>query len=157
MPALPPLQDPHFHAGDPFPAFRRLRTEMPISWHSTPGVWALARHEDVVTVSRDAVTFCTSRGILLADTKFEFGFDPQGKLHVADEMLTPDSSRFWPKDRYQPGGSPPSLDKQFVRDYLESIGWDKKPPVPTLPETIVEGARDRYLALYRTLTGRDLR
>jgi len=67
MPALPPLQDPHFHAGDPFPVFRRLRAEMPISWHPTPGVWALARHEDVVAVSRDAVTFCTSRGILLAD------------------------------------------------------------------------------------------
>jgi phosphoribosylaminoimidazole-succinocarboxamide synthase len=118
---------------------------------------AAALRDRTLELYRAGMDYAETRGILLADTKFEFGFDREGTLHVADEMLTPDSSRFWPKDRYQPGGAPPSLDKQFVRDYLESIGWDKKPPVPTLPDEIVAGARERYLALFRLLTGRDLR
>jgi phosphoribosylaminoimidazole-succinocarboxamide synthase len=118
---------------------------------------AAALRDTTLTLYREALDFAESRGILLADTKFEFGFDEAGTLHVADEMLTPDSSRFWPEDRYAPGATPPSLDKQFVRDYLESIGWDKKPPVPTLPEEIVQGARERYVAIFRLLTGRELR
>jgi phosphoribosylaminoimidazole-succinocarboxamide synthase len=99
--------------------------------------------------------FAEARGVLVADTKFEFGTDGESIL-VADEMLTPDSSRFWPADRYVAGGSPPSFDKQFVRDWLESIGWDKQPPVPELPPHVVQGARDRYLEIYRILTGNPL-
>jgi phosphoribosylaminoimidazole-succinocarboxamide synthase len=99
--------------------------------------------------------YAASRGILIADTKFEFGYDGD-QLIIADEMLTPDSSRFWPADRYEPGKGQASFDKQFVRDYLESIGWDKQPPVPELPEEIVEGARERYLEIFRILTGREI-
>jgi phosphoribosylaminoimidazole-succinocarboxamide synthase len=102
-----------------------------------------------------AVDYARGRGIIIADTKFEFGLD-DGELVLADEILTPDSSRFWPADQYRPGGSPPSFDKQFVRDYLESIGWDKQPPVPELPEEIVQGTRDRYLEIFGILTGREL-
>jgi phosphoribosylaminoimidazole-succinocarboxamide synthase len=94
-------------------------------------------------------------GIIIADTKFEFGMY-EGELLLGDEVLTPDSSRFWPADRYQPGRSQPSFDKQYVRDYLESIGWNKQPPVPELPEEIVQGTRERYLEIYRILTGGDL-
>jgi phosphoribosylaminoimidazole-succinocarboxamide synthase len=96
-----------------------------------------------------------SCGIIIADTKFEFGMY-DGKLLLGDEVLTPDSSRFWPADLYQPGRGQPSFDKQYVRDYLESIGWNKQPPVPELPEEIVQGTRERYLEIYRILTGRDL-
>jgi phosphoribosylaminoimidazole-succinocarboxamide synthase len=117
---------------------------------------AAALRDKTLELYKAGMAYAETRGILLADTKFEFGFDGDGVLHVADELLTPDSSRFWPKDRYQPGGSPPSLDKQFVRDYLESIAWNKKPPVPTLPDDVVAGARERYLALFRLLTGRDI-
>ena len=99
--------------------------------------------------------YAASRGILIADTKFEFGYDGD-QLIIADEMLTPDSSRFWPADKYEPGKKQLSFDKQYVRDYLESIGWDKQPPVPELPEEIVQGARDRYLEIFRILTGRDI-
>ncbi len=95
------------------------------------------------------------RGILLADTKFEFGL-LDGRIVLCDEVLTPDSSRFWPKDGYKPGGSQPSYDKQFVRDYLVRIGWDKKPPAPALPEEIVRGTSERYREAYRVLAGRPL-
>jgi phosphoribosylaminoimidazole-succinocarboxamide synthase len=94
-------------------------------------------------------------GILIADTKFEFGRDAQG-LVLADEVLTPDSSRFWPADSYRPGGPQPSFDKQYVRDYLESIKWDKNPPAPPLPPEIVEGTAKRYREIYTRLSGRDL-
>lgn len=88
------------------------------------------------------------RGILLADTKFEFGLDADGQLLLIDEALTPDSSRYWLADRWAPGQNPPSLDKQFLRDYLETIpGWDKQPPAPHLPEAVIEGIRARYLDL----------
>jgi phosphoribosylaminoimidazole-succinocarboxamide synthase len=95
-------------------------------------------------------------GILLADTKFEFGRDAEGNIVLADEVLTPDSSRFWPADDYRPGRSQPSFDKQFVRDYLEKIGWEKQPPVPVLPDEIVKGTADRYREIYHRLTGRSL-
>lgn len=101
----------------------------------------------------ECAAFAREKGILIADTKFEFGLDGE-QLVIADEMLTPDSSRFWPADEYEPGRGQPSFDKQFVRDWLESIGWDKKPPVPKLPEDIVRGTRDRYLEAFRILTGR---
>jgi len=99
--------------------------------------------------------YARARGILIADTKFEFGL-AGGELVLADEVLTPDSSRFWPAAGYAAGRGQPSFDKQFVRDYLESIGWSKEPPVPGLPREIVAGTRERYLEIFHILTGRDL-
>lgn len=94
-------------------------------------------------------------GIILADTKFEFGL-AEGELLLVDEILTPDSSRFWPRDGYAPGGPQPSFDKQFIRDYLEGIGWDKRPPAPPLPPEVIAGTAERYREAYRRLTGREL-
>jgi phosphoribosylaminoimidazole-succinocarboxamide synthase len=94
-----------------------------------------------------------TRGILLADTKFELGVDREGRLVLADEAMTPDSSRFWPADEYAPGGPQPSFDKQFVRDYCESLGWDKTPPGPQLPDHVVTGTRARYVEAFERLTG----
>jgi len=105
---------------------------------------------------RRAATYALERGIIIADTKFEFGLDDDGNLVWADEALTPDSSRFWPADAYRPGANPPSFDKQFVRDWLESSGWNKEPPAPALPQEVVAGTRERYLQAFRRLTGRDL-
>jgi phosphoribosylaminoimidazole-succinocarboxamide synthase len=92
-------------------------------------------------------------GLILADTKFEFGFI-DGELAVIDEVLTPDSSRFWPAEDYAPGSSPPSFDKQFVRDFVAASGWNKEPPAPTLPDDVIAGTRDRYVMAYERLTGR---
>jgi phosphoribosylaminoimidazole-succinocarboxamide synthase len=92
------------------------------------------------------------RGIILADTKLEFGLDPEGRLVLADEAFTPDSSRFWPADSYAPGGPQPSFDKQFVRDYCDSLGWDKTDPGPELPAEVVEGTRARYAEAFERLT-----
>jgi phosphoribosylaminoimidazole-succinocarboxamide synthase len=103
-----------------------------------------------------------SVGIIVADTKFEFGLLPEDgrpsrdRLILIDEVLTPDSSRFWPADTYAPGGSQPSFDKQFVRDYLERIRWNKQPPVPSLPDDVVMKTREKYLEAFKRLTGRDL-
>jgi len=102
-----------------------------------------------------------ARGILVADTKFEFGLvagdgPPESRLILIDEALTPDSSRYWPADQYAPGRPQPSFDKQFVRDYLERIAWNKQPPVPSLPDEVVEKTREKYLEALRRLTGRDL-
>jgi phosphoribosylaminoimidazole-succinocarboxamide synthase len=102
------------------------------------------------------IAHAESCGIILADTKFEFGTTPTGELILIDEVLTPDSSRYWPRDSYRPGGPQPSFDKQFVRDYLESIHWNKQPPVPSLPDEVVQRTRAKYLEAYRRLTGRDL-
>jgi len=90
-------------------------------------------------------------GMILADTKFEFGTDSEGRLVLIDEVLTPDSSRYWPKDSYEPGGSPPSYDKQFVRDHLLGLAWDKKPPAPRLPLDVISRTREKYLAALRRL------
>jgi len=95
------------------------------------------------------------RGIIIADTKFEFGL-LDGKLILIDEVLTPDSSRFWPADQYQPGRSQPSFDKQFVRDYLETLDWDKTPPAPALPAEVVAKTQAKYLEAYEKLTGKKL-
>src|SRR5262249_41078479 len=92
-------------------------------------------------------------GIILADTKLEFGLDEDGRLVLADEAFTPDSSRFWPADEYAPGGPQPSFGKQFVRDYCESLGWDKAYPGPELPDSVVEGTRARYVEAFERLTG----
>ena len=94
-----------------------------------------------------------ARGILIADTKFEFGLDGDGALVLADEAFTPDSSRFWPADEFAPGGPQPSFDKQFVRDYCEALGWDKTPPGPELPDDVVAGTRARYVEAFERLTG----
>jgi phosphoribosylaminoimidazole-succinocarboxamide synthase len=102
------------------------------------------------------VKHAESCGIILADTKFEFGLTDAGELLLIDEMMTPDSSRYWPQDAYRPGGPQPSFDKQFVRDYLESIQWNKQPPVPSLPPDVVQRTREKYLEAYRRLTGREL-
>ena len=100
---------------------------------------------------------CEERGIILADTKFEFGQDAEGELLLIDEVLTPDSSRFWPKEHYAPGRGQPSLDKQPIRDWLETVpGWNKKPPAPELPDAVVEAATGRYLEIFRRLTGTEL-
>ncbi len=102
---------------------------------------------------RFAAVHARERGILIADTKFEFGLDEQGQLVLGDEALTPDSSRFWPAGEYRPGGSQPSFDKQFVRDYCETLGWDKTPPGPELPDDVVAGTRARYVEAFEQLTG----
>jgi phosphoribosylaminoimidazole-succinocarboxamide synthase len=101
---------------------------------------------------RFAAAHARERGILIADTKFEFGLDEQERLVLADEALTPDSSRFWPADEYRPGGPQPSFDKQFARDYCESLGWDKSHPGPELPADVVAGTRARYVEAFERLT-----
>jgi phosphoribosylaminoimidazole-succinocarboxamide synthase len=102
---------------------------------------------------RFAAEYAAERGILIADTKFEFGLDGEGRLVLADEAFTPDSSRFWPADEYAPGGPQPSFDKQFVRDYCETLGWDKTAPGPELPADVVAGTRARYVEAFERLTG----
>jgi phosphoribosylaminoimidazole-succinocarboxamide synthase len=105
-----------------------------------------------IALYRFAADYARGRGIVIADTKFEFGLEGNGRLVLADEALTPDSSRFWPADEYRPGGSQPSFDKQFVRDYCESLGWDKTYPGPELPEDVVAGTRTRYVEAFERLT-----
>lgn len=108
-----------------------------------------------IRLYKQAADYAETRGIIIADTKFEFGFVGD-RLILADEALTPDSSRFWPKDQYKPGGPQRSFDKQYVRDYLESTGWNKQPPAPVLPEEVVRKTTDTYVEAYRRLTGRPL-
>jgi phosphoribosylaminoimidazole-succinocarboxamide synthase len=141
----------------------------------TPSTKALAGHDENITreeaaelvgagrfneverlalaLYRFAAEHAAARGILLADTKFEFGLDEADRLVLADEVFTPDSSRFWPADEYAPGGPQPSFDKQFARDYAESLDWDKTPPGPELPEEVVAGTRARYVEAFERLTG----
>jgi phosphoribosylaminoimidazole-succinocarboxamide synthase len=113
--------------------------------------------EELRRLSIELYTFAAEhgreRGIILADTKFEFGRDPAGRLVLGDEALTPDSSRFWPADGYEPGKPQPSFDKQYVRDWASSSGWDKSPPAPAIPDEVVEGTRARYLEAYERITG----
>jgi phosphoribosylaminoimidazole-succinocarboxamide synthase len=108
-----------------------------------------------LTIYSEAAQYALTRGIIIADTKFEFGLF-KGRVVWIDEALTPDSSRFWPADQYAVGKNPPSYDKQFVRDWLETTGWDKNPPAPELPRDVVEKTREKYLEAYRQLTGREL-
>jgi phosphoribosylaminoimidazole-succinocarboxamide synthase len=115
------------------------------------------RFDEIARVSielyRFAAEYARARGIVIADTKFEFGVDEDGRLLPGDEALTPDSSRFWPADEYSPGGPQPSFDKQFARDYCESLGWDKTAPGPELPDDVVAGTRARYVEAFERLTG----
>jgi len=108
-----------------------------------------------LTIYNKASDYARSRGIIIADTKFEFGVFA-GEIILADEVLTPDSSRFWPLETYSPGGAQPSYDKQFVRDYLESIQWNKQPPAPALPEDVARRTSEKYKDAYRTLTGKSI-
>jgi len=105
---------------------------------------------------REAEIYARARGIIIADTKFEFGLDADGRIILIDEALTPDSSRFWPLDKYAPGRAQASFDKQFVRDYLETLEWDKRPPAPPLPVEVAAATTARYLEAYRLLTGGEL-
>jgi len=109
-----------------------------------------------IAVYKKASAYAEDRGIIIADTKFEFGIYGN-KIILIDEALTPDSSRLWPKDKYQPGGPQPSFDKQFVRDYLDGLDWDKKAPAPGLPDEIIEKTSQKYLQAYRKFTGQELR
>ncbi|MBK1718966.1 phosphoribosylaminoimidazolesuccinocarboxamide synthase [Thiocystis violacea] len=105
-----------------------------------------------LAIYTQCAAYALGRGIIIADTKFEFGLDDEGRLHLIDEALTPDSSRFWPADQYQPGSSPPSFDKQFVRDYLETLDWDKTPPGPELPQAIIDRTAAKYREAEERLT-----
>jgi phosphoribosylaminoimidazole-succinocarboxamide synthase len=108
-----------------------------------------------LTIYREAAAYAETRGILLCDTKFEFGLR-DGELLLVDEVLTPDSSRFWPRAQYRPGGPQPSFDKQFVRDYLETLNWDKRPPAPRLSDEVVAATGEKYREAFQLLTGQDL-
>jgi phosphoribosylaminoimidazole-succinocarboxamide synthase len=159
----------HAVCGVPLPAGLRLADRLPEPIF-TPATKAEEGHDENIPFERMAeilgnpiaervrelslalyqrgAQLAAERGILLADTKFEFGLDADGELLLIDEALTPDSSRYWLADRWAPGQNPPSLDKQFLRDYLETVpGWDKQPPAPHLPEAVIEGIRARYLDL----------
>lgn len=109
-----------------------------------------------IALYTEAATYARERGIIIADTKFEFGIDAAGTLHLIDEALTPDSSRFWPVDSYREGINPPSFDKQFVRDHLETLDWDKKAPGPKLPADVIERTAEKYREAYTRLTGNHL-
>lgn len=163
-------------AGMPLPAGLRESEELPEPLF-TPSTKAEAGHDQNISFEEacrilgaplaeqvraislrlynEARTYARGRGILIADTKFEFGL-LEGQLLLIDEVLTPDSSRFWPADQYQPGRPQPSFDKQYVRDYLESLRWDKRPPGPPLPPEVVAATSARYLEAFERLTGRPL-
>jgi phosphoribosylaminoimidazole-succinocarboxamide synthase len=134
--------------------------DLNISWERMAEITGREVAEELrrrsLDVYRRAADYARERGIILADTKFEWGKLPGGELILIDEVLTPDSSRFWPLDRYRPGGSPPSFDKQFVRDWLETTGWDKNSPPPELPAAVVARTREKYLEAYERLTGQTL-
>ena len=106
-----------------------------------------------IALYKEAAAYAATKGIIIADTKFEFGRDAQGKLYLIDEALTPDSSRFWPADQYAPGSNPPSFDKQYVRDWLESTGWNKKAPGPELPPEVAAKTGEKYREALKRLTG----
>jgi phosphoribosylaminoimidazole-succinocarboxamide synthase len=109
-----------------------------------------------ISIYKKAAEYADSKGIIIADTKFEFGVTEEGKTILIDEVLTPDSSRFWPKEKYKPGGPQMSFDKQFVRDYLEGLDWGKTPPAPNLPEDIIKKTSKKYLEALKKLTGKEI-
>jgi phosphoribosylaminoimidazole-succinocarboxamide synthase len=118
---------------------------------------ALQVEKVAIALYTKAAEYALTRGIIIADTKFEFGLDENGVLHVMDEVLTPDSSRFWPADSYVVGSNPPSYDKQFVRDWLESTGWNKIAPAPALPDEVAKKTSEKYMEAFERLTGQPLR
>jgi len=129
-----------------------------ISFDQTAGLLgaelAAQVRDTALRIYTESAAYARERGIIIADTKFEFGLDDAGRLHLIDEVLTPDSSRFWPADQYQPGSSPPSFDKQYVRDYLETLDWDKTPPGPVLPDEVIRRTAEKYREAEQRLTGR---
>ena len=110
-----------------------------------------------IKLYHEASTFALTKAIIIADTKFEFGLDDENHLVLIDEILTPDSSRFWPLDQYSEGASQPSFDKQFIRDWLENSGWNKTPPPPSLPEDVIRKTSEKYLEAFKKLTGQDIK
>jgi phosphoribosylaminoimidazole-succinocarboxamide synthase len=128
-----------------------------ISFEEAKKLLGDARAEEVknatLALYTEAADYAATKGIIIADTKFEFGVDSSGKLYLIDEALTPDSSRFWPADQYKVGSNPPSYDKQFVRDWLESSGWNKQPPAPQVPADVLQKTSDKYREALRRLTG----
>ena len=118
---------------------------------------AFCIQEISIKLYQEASTFALTKGIIIADTKFEFGLDDENHVVLIDEILTPDSSRFWPLDQYREGASQPSFDKQFIRDWLENSGWNKTPPPPSLPEDIIGKTSQKYLEVFKKLTGQDIK
>ncbi|HEY7986575.1 MAG TPA: phosphoribosylaminoimidazolesuccinocarboxamide synthase, partial [Methylophilaceae bacterium] len=117
---------------------------------------AVKVRDTAIALYQAAAEFALTKGIIIADTKFEFGLDKAGGLVLIDEALTPDSSRFWPAEQYKVGSNPPSFDKQYVRDWLESCGWNKQPPAPALPADVAAKTSEKYRQAMRQLTGRDV-
>ncbi len=163
--------------GIPLPAGLRMADRLPEALYTPSSKAEVGEHDENIDYDRtvsllgaelaaevrdvtlriytEAAEYARERGIIVADTKFEFGLDNDGRLVLIDEVLTPDSSRFWPADAYQPGSSPPSFDKQYVRDYLETLNWDKRPPGPHLPEAVLNGTAERYRQAQRLLLAND--
>lgn len=162
----------------PLPAGLQLAQQLPAPLFTPSSKAAVGEHDENISIAQvealigkeltaqvekaaialytRAAEYARQKGIIIADTKFEFGVDEQGVLHVMDEVLTPDSSRFWPADQYQVGSNPPSYDKQYVRDWLEGCGWDKTPPGPALPDDVAQRTSDKYREAFSKLTGRTL-
>jgi len=138
----------------PLPAGLRIADKLAEPLFTPSSKADVGGHDENISVAE--VEQLITKGIIIADTKFEFGLDEQGVLHVMDEVLTPDSSRFWPLESYQAGSNPPSYDKQFVRDWLESSGWDKTSPGPNLPAAIAKKTSEKYMEVYTKLTGKTL-
>jgi phosphoribosylaminoimidazole-succinocarboxamide synthase len=148
------LPQPIFTPADKAPVGQHDENISLVQVEAAVGKELAAQLRDVtLRIYREAATYARTRGIIIADTKFEFGLDRHGTLHLIDEVLTPDSSRFWPASTYRPGISPPSFDKQFVRDYLETLDWNKKAPGPQLPDDVVEKTAANYREAQRLLTG----
>jgi phosphoribosylaminoimidazole-succinocarboxamide synthase len=162
----------------PLPAGLQLAQKLPQPLFTPSSKAAVGEHDENISIAQvealigqdmaaqvarvaiqlysEAAAYALTKGIIIADTKFEFGVDANGVLHVMDEALTPDSSRFWPAESYAVGSNPPSYDKQYVRDWLESIGWDKTPPAPALPADVAKRTSDKYLEAYQKLTNQPL-
>lgn len=162
----------------PLPAGLQLAQQLPQPLFTPSSKAAVGEHDENISVAQvealigkdltaqvekaaialyaRAAEYARTKGIIIADTKFEFGVDEHGILHVMDEVLTPDSSRFWPADQYQVGSNPPSYDKQYVRDWLENCGWNKTPPGPELPADVAQRTSDKYMEAFAKLTGRTL-
>jgi len=162
--------------GIPLPAGLRLADKLPEAIYTPSTKAVVGEHDENIDFERtvelvgrelaeqvrdislhiytQCAEYALTHGVIIADTKLEFGFNGDGRLHLIDEVLTPDSSRFWPADLHSPGISPPSFDKQFVRDYLETLSWDKTPPGPVLPPEIIEKTAAKYREAERLLTGR---
>ena len=164
--------------GIPLPAGLQEASKLPAPLFTPSSKAAVGEHDENISITQvealigkdmtqqvakvaialytEAAAYALTKGIIIADTKFEFGLDANGVLHVMDEVLTPDSSRFWPADTYKVGSNPPSYDKQYVRDWLESIHWNKAPPAPVLPDDVAQKTSEKYLEAFEKLTGKKL-